>query len=342
MFGSAYRGQGNALSTTPAQFKENARNAIYQQLPPTVIKSNGAASIRSAPLKTSTLLNGSSSSLIFSKLSGRRSRSIRSAPSIYLTSTATIPEDAEPILITVEQLVQDIMLHEKHFKDQNNNSSRSSGFNGVDFDDEEMYKISLGSDLQYQHNESLVDWNLNVTRCKLLLVQLPMMSTVDGCSFQYLQNILPQLVGDLAQLCQIVLIQPHITDKELIYTLVLLNLYEEHDLDIDFKKLVAEISVKQSRLLQINERSKSQAASTAISQHSSFLKFKFKEIAIRNYLINLAAAATTAREYKDKTEQMKAQMREQSMDGKVKLSKEAKKILWEEVRLDVFRRAGLE
>ena len=77
-----------------------------------------------------------------------------------------------------------------------------------------MYKISLGSDLQYQNvPESLIDWNLNVTRCKLILTQLPQITSTD---IPYNQNALPQLVGDLAGVCHIILIQSHISDKELI------------------------------------------------------------------------------------------------------------------------------
>ncbi|KAK7677396.1 hypothetical protein QCA50_019611 [Cerrena zonata] len=142
-----------------------------------------------------------------------------------------------------------------------------------------------------------------------MLIQLPEISKTPD--FQYSQQSLPQLVGDLAQLCQLVLIQPHITDKELIYTLFSSNLYHEHHLDVNFKKSVAEISVKQSRLLQINSP-----------------RFKYKEIAIRNYLINLAAAATTAYEYKLKTDALKKTIR---LSGdKKKISKDEKKKLWEQ------------
>ncbi|EGW31877.1 transcription factor [Spathaspora passalidarum NRRL Y-27907] len=347
MYGSPFSNNNRSKTSTPSHFRDSARNAIYQQLPPSVITSppanggagggggasGGAASIRSAPPLNHNskyqMSHRSSSSSIFSSISGKRS--VRSAPSIYSSSTATIPEDSEPISTTVEQLVNDIALHESHFQQQ---QPSEKPVVGDDLDPEEMYKISLGSDLQYQNvSESLIDWNLNVTRCKLIITQLPVISTIPD--FQYNQNALPQLIGDLASSCHIVLIQPHISDKELIYTLFTSNLYQEHNLDTSFKKSVAEISVKQSRLLQIN-------SGKGISQHQhSFLKFKFKEIAIRNYLINLAAAATTAHEYKLRLDQLKMELR--TIEGKkVKLSKEDKKQLWEKVRSDVFQRAGLE
>ncbi|EAZ63647.2 transcription factor [Scheffersomyces stipitis CBS 6054] len=358
MFGSPLGRPTGQGSSAPSHFKDSARNAIYQQLPPSVLTSTSAMSIRSAP---SQYNNGgqkyqssyrSSSSSIFSAISGKRS--VRSAPSIYSSSTATIPEDSEPISTTVEQLVNDIVLHENYFREQkleqqqqsqspfsNNNPNALRRLVNDDLDAEELYKISLGSDLQYQNvPESLIDWNLNVTRCKLMLIQLPMISSTPD--FQYNQNSLPQLIGDLASLCHIVLIQPHITDKELIYTLFSSDLYGEHNLDLSFKKSVAEISVKQSRLLQIN-------SSTGINHQQTFLKFKFKEIAIRNYLINLAAAATTAHEYKLKSDLLKKQLKQQQLqhslhpeNKKIKLSKDEKKGLWEQVRSDVFKRAGLE
>ncbi|EMG49069.1 MTH1 Protein MTH1 [Candida maltosa Xu316] len=337
MFGSPFENGSAQKSSTPTYFKDNARNAIYKQLP--VITSNTAQSIRSAP---SQFLHGrqqssshrsiSSSSSIFSSITGGK-RSVRSAPSIYSSSTATIPEDSEPVSTTVEQLVNDTVLHENHYKavaEQNNINN-----NNQNLDFEEMYKISLGSDLQYQNvPESLIDWNLNVTRCKLILTQLPQITSTD---IPYNQNALPQLIGDLATVCHIILIQPHISDKELIYTLFSSNLYQEHNLDVNFKKSVAEISVKQSRLLQINNG----AGSSTINPEHSFLKFKFKEIAIRNYLINLAAAATTAHEYKLKMDEVRAVLKMQQPGKKVKLTKEEKKTLWEQVRSDVFRRAGL-
>lgn len=341
MFGSPFTNGSAQKNLAPTYFKDNARNAIYKQLP--VITSNSAQSIRSAPLqflqnRRQLLLHRSmsSSSSIFSSITGGK-RSVRSAPSIYSTSTATIPEDLEPVSTTVEQLVNDIVLHENHFKtvSMQNNMNNPNILNGS-VDVEEMYKISLGSDLQYQNvPESLIDWNLNVTRCKLILTQLPQLTSTDT---PYNQNALPQLIGDLATVCHIILIQPHISDKELIYTLFSSNLYQEHNLDASFKKSVAEISVKQSRLLQINSDA---GSSSSISPDHSFLKFKFKEIAIRNYLINLAAAATTAHEYKMKVEEYKSSLKAEQSGKKVKISKEDKKILWEQVRLDVFKRAGL-
>lgn len=339
MFGTPFSRNNQAISSTPSHFKDSARNAIYQQLPPSVITSNSATSIRSAPSQFNKQHANSVTgyrSLTSSIFSGKRS--VRSAPSIYSSSTATIPEDSEPVSSTVEQLVNDIVLHESYFRDKKMQKMQMND----DLDDEELYKISLGSDLQYQNvPESLIDWNLNVTRCKLIMVQLPMITSTPN--FQYSQNSLPQLVGDLAQLCHIVLIQPHITDKELIYTLFSSNLYQEHNLDYTFKKSVAEISVKQSRLLQINDTSKRNNIITSLD-NQTFLKFKFKEIAIRNYLINLAAAATTAHEYKLKTEQLKQELKQQNLEPlkKVKLSKDDKKKLWELVRQDVFKRAGLE
>lgn len=274
------------------------------------------------------------SSSVFSK------RTARSAPSLYSTSTATIPEDSEPISATVEQLVNDIQLHENYFRDQKQ-MKVNQGLIPVTDDSEELYKISLGSDLNYQNTpESLLDWNLNVTRCKLMLTQMPMVSSIPD--FCYASNSLPLLVGDLAQKCQIMLIQPTISDKELIYILYASNIYQEHNLDANFKKSVAEISVKQSRLLQINSPTKANNQTQPIisADNQSVLRFKYKEIAIRNYLINLAAAATTAYEYKIKSDEIKQQLRLQ--DKKAKLSKDDKKKLWDHVRLDVFKRAGLE
>lgn len=267
-------------------------------------------------------------------------RSVRSAPSIYSSSTATIPEDTEQTTTTVEQLINDIALHESYSREQFL-QAKAHDYPDVD-DDLEMYKISLGSELQYQNvPESLVDWNLNVTRCKLMLNHMPMVSSSPDISYSDQQ--LPQLVGDLAQICQIVLLQPHISDKELIYTLYSSNLYTEHKLDNLFKKSVAEISVKQSRLLQINQP-KHQLPSPPITHgDQSHLTIQYKEIAVRNYLVNLAAAATTAYEYKVKCDNIKKELKLQLVHGeKKKMTKDAKKLLWDEVRLDVFRRAGLE
>lgn len=349
MFGSPFTRNNSSITSPPSQFRDSARNAIYQLLP-LVITSSSAASIRSAPSQfnnnskqhhsTSSSYSQShrsSASSVFS--SGKRS--VRSAPSIYSSSTATIPEDSEPISITVEQFVNDIALHENHcYQQHQQRVQQGMIIDNDDLDDDELYKISLGSELQYQNNsESLIDWNLNVTRCKLILTLLPSVSQTPD--FQYSSNTLPQLVGDLSHLCHIVLIQPHITDKELIYTLLSSNIYQEHNLDVNFKKSVAEISVKQSRLLQINSPKKPMSSPIISADNQMFLRFKYKEIAIRNYLINLAAAATTAYEYKIKSDSLKKSFKSDP-NLKRKLTKEEKKMLWEEVRLDVFKRAGLE
>ncbi|CAI5758338.1 unnamed protein product [Candida verbasci] len=313
MFSSPFTNSTSQKTNTPNQFKENARNAIYKQLPIKQVQSSGI-SIHSAPSQFQRHLNfrtsssstsSSSNSSIFSSITGGK-RSVRSAPSIYSASNATIPEDAELISITIEQLVNDIVLHEQTTNE----------------------KISIGSDLQYQNQENLIDWNLNVTRCKLILMRLPNLSSGE---FNYQQNCLPQIIGDLGKTCNIILIQPHISDKEFIYTLYQSNLYTEHDLDANFKKSVAEISVKQSRLLQINNHNNQ-------SIPEIDLQLKYKEIALRNYLVNLAAAATTAYEYKLKMDEIKQQLK---IEGK-KLTKDEKKQLWENVRSDVFKRAGLE
>lgn len=317
MFGSSFvRTDGLATSSAPSHFKDSARNAIYQQLP----LSSGASSIRSAPSYQQYQLFKSLNSSIFSK------RSARSAPSLYSSSTATIPEEGEMMTLTVEQLVNDIQLHESFYKEQYAKLNQ-----GVE---NNVHKISLGSELQYQTNESLLDWNLNVTRCKLILIQMPMVSSIPN--FIYSHNALPLLTGDLSKSCQIILIQPHITDKELIHLFCKSDIYQEHNLDAAFKRSVAEVSVKQSRLLQINSLNKSDP----ITSQQTGLEFKYKEIAIRNYLINLAAAATTAYEYKVKSDESKKLLA--SQNKKAKLTREYKKILWDQVRLDVFKRAGLE
>ncbi|KAI5959141.1 uncharacterized protein KGF55_005484 [Candida pseudojiufengensis] len=390
MYGSPFSNGLHQKQQAPSHFKENARNAIYNQLPS--ISQNiqqqqqqqqqsSSLSIRSAPsqfLKNSyksyqsSHRSSSSSSSIFSSFTSGK-RSVRSAPSIYSSSTGTIPEDEEQMTATVEQLVNDIQLHEQHFLEEynksqqlqqqhfqsiqsNNNSSTSllqnpssssSSINYSITDPEEFYKISLGSSLSYQNNNEnyLIDWNLNVTRCKLILTQLPSISSTSD-TISYNQTMLPQLIGDLASKCNIIIIQPNLTDTELIFILIQSNLYVEHNLDINFKKSVAEISVKQSRLLQINSNNNSQ--NSISSSQQNFLKFKFKEIAIRNYLINLAAAATTAQEYKLKLDEFKQKNKQNNIDPvtgnvkKLKLSKDDKKFLWEQVRSDVFKRAGLE
>lgn len=275
---------------------------------------------------------------------------MRSAPSIYLSLTATIPEDCEPTTTTVEQLINDIALHESYTREQslqrNSHLAHSGSIAGIvtptEDDEDDDYKILLGLALLYQNvPELLVDWNLNVTRCKLMVISMPMV--LSSPDLHYSAQSLPQLVGDLAQICQLVLLQPHITDKELIYTLYTSNLYVEHKLDPNFKKSVAEISVKQLRLLQINQPKKHLPSPPITPADLSVLTFRFKEIAIRNYLVNLAAAATTAYEYKIKSDALKKELRLQATSGeKRKLTRDAKKQLWDEVRLDVFRRAGLE
>lgn len=306
----------NDRASIPTHFKDNARNAIYQQLP---VITSSANTIRSAPSPSYHQQSSfrSSTSSIFSR--DRDKKSVRSAPSLYSNSTATIPEDSEQLTVTVEQLVNDISLHETFYQDKVKY--------GQELDDS---LISLGGDLSYQSiPEMFIDWNLNVTRSKLIITDLPKVSSVD---FQYSSNSLPQLIGDLASVCQIMLISPTITDKELIYSLFSSNIYQEHDLDGNFKKSVAEISVKQSRLLQINS---SQNSFTS----EAYLKLNFKKIAIRNYLINLAAAASTSVEYKAKIDEVKKQLKS---EGKGKLNKDMKKSIWDQVRSDVFKRAGLE
>ncbi|RLV87333.1 hypothetical protein JA9_000783 [Meyerozyma sp. JA9] len=337
MYGTPFS-RTSSQSSAPSHFKDSARNAIYQQLSPLVVTSNSAGSIRSAPSQYQIYKNPppipshrSQASSVFSA-----NRSVRSAPSIYSTSTATIPEDSEPASTTVDQLINDISLHEE-FCFQKRQESLQNGVVAPESadDEEEFYKISLGSELQYQHPESLIDWNLNVTRCKLFIIHLPIVSSTPN--FTYSNTTLPLLVGDLAKSCHIVLLQPHISDKELIYTLFSSNIYQEHNLDYNFKKSVAEISVKQSRLLQIN----SSSSSSPIKSTDSYLKSRFKETAVRNYLINLAAAATTAHEYKLKSEEIK-KLAKTDPTRKKKLTKQEKKFLWDQVRSDVFKRAGLE
>lgn len=332
--------KGSLRSLPPSNFRDLARNAIYQQLP-LHLSSSTASSVRSAPsqLKHAHPSRSSHRSLALSVFSWGK-RSVRSAPSIYSSSTATIPEDSEQTTTTVEQLINDIALHEKYAKESYLQQRRlaSPGYMESD-DDGEHYKISLASELHYQNvPESLIDWNLNVTRCKLMLIQMPMVSLSPG--LVYSEHSLPQLVGDLAQICHIVLLQPFISDKELIYTLYNSDIYTEHKLDPSFKKSVAEISVKESRLLQIN-LPRNLLPSPPITNSDLTLSLRFKEIAIRNYLVNLAAAATTAYEYKARRDAVKKDLKS-GLGEKKKLTKEAKKDLWDEVRLDVFRRAGLE
>ncbi|CAN3373410.1 hypothetical protein DIURU_000339 [Diutina rugosa] len=297
-------------SQTPAHFKDSARHAIYQQLP-----LGGAghevSSVRSAP---APYYNPSSFRSSASSIFSSAKRSVRSAPSIYSSSTATIPEDQEAVSITVEQLVNDITLHETHFS-------------GDAASSKEMAHISLGSGLQYQHQEMFIDWNLNATRCKLMLTHLPMVTSTPDFSYS---STLPQLVGDLARQCHIVLLSPTISDHDLIITLYSSNIYKEHDLDDVFRKNVAEVSVKQSRLLQIQQTS-------SFNNTHPALAHTYKEIAVRNYLINLAAAASTSHEYKVKLARLKSQAKARGD----KVAKDVKKKLWDEVRAEVFHRAGL-
>lgn len=355
MLGSAYNRLGaKSGSSAPSHFKDLARSAIYQELP-LVINSSSVASVRSAPThlhghKKLFSQHSSSYRSLASSVFSSSKRSVRSAPLMYSNSSATIPEDSEPITTTVEQLINDIQLHETAAKDSVYHELRrygqADGSVSLDDVDADYWQISLGSMLQYQNvPESLVDWNLNVTRCKLMLIHLPTVSSVPD--FRY-TGAMPQLVGELAYSCHINLISPNISDKELIYNLVSSNLYQEHNLDAKFKKSVAEISVKQSRLLQINcKKLFSKPIPTSIDNQVN-LRVEFKEIALRNYLINLAAAATTAYEYKIKSDEFKRMISASSgvsIDGttkKTKIPKVEKKRLWESVRLDVFKRAGLE
>lgn len=305
---------GGVNSLAPTHFRDLARNAIYQQLPATL----PASSVRLAPLQLRHHQLHQLHRLLAASVFLWGKRLVRLAPSIYSSSTGTIPEDSEPTITTVEQFINDIALHEAQLRDGEG-------------------KILLGLALQYQNvPELLVDWNLNVTRCKLMLTGMPLVLLLPD--LVYSSHVLPQLVGDLAHMCHIVLLSPHISDKELIYTLYSLNLYQEHELDASFMRLVAEISVKQLRLLQISQPKKPLPITHT---DQLWLLFGFKEIAIRNYLVNLAAAATTAYEYRVKSDAIKRDLKAQP-GGKRKLLKDEKKRLWDEVRLDVFRRAGLE
>lgn len=350
MYGYSARINGPSGPLAPSQFRDSARNTIYQQLP-VIAGQSSATSVRSAPtqLRPPPQNLKLRQSLALSVFSWGK-RSVRSAPSIYSSSTATIPEDSEPVSTTVEQLINDISLHENYCKEQllerKSRDPRHAGalvqelVASIDDLEYEDIKISLGSDLSYQNTpEFLVGWNLNVTRCKLMLTDMPMVSS--SPDLRYLPNSLPQLVGDLALVCHITLLLPTITDTELIYTLFSSNIYTENDLDSNFKRSVAEVSVKQSRLLQISQQSKNHPS--PITPEQSHLTLRYKEIAVRNYLVNLAAAATTAHEYKVQSDAMKRELRAKLAPGeKTKLSKDEKKQLWVHVRSDVFRRAGLE
>ncbi|OBA20327.1 hypothetical protein METBIDRAFT_78746 [Metschnikowia bicuspidata var. bicuspidata NRRL YB-4993] len=345
------RGNSSNGVLAPANFRDSARNAIFLQLPVLAAQSS-ASSVRSAPLQFRHLQNSLKlrHSLALSVFSCSR-RSVRLAPSLYSSSTATIPEDCEPTTTTVEQLINDILLHENFCKEKlmerkallhtGGPASPQPAALPVADDEYEEIKISLGSDLNYQNvPESLVDWNLNVTRCKLMVTAMPLVSS--SPDLVYSDHLLPQLVGDLAQICHVVLLQPYITDKELIHTLYSSNLYVEHNLDASFRKSVAEISVKQSRLLQINQQRKHLPSPPITPSEQTFLGFKYKEIAIRNYLVNLAAAATTAYEYKLQSDAVKRDLKRLADGERKKLTKEEKKALWDSVRMDVFKRAGLE
>lgn len=347
------------LLLAPTHFRDSARNAIYQQLPGLLASLSSATSVRSAPSQFRPVQHSQKLklSLALSVFSWSK-RSVRSAPSIYLSSTATIPEDSEPTTTTVEQLINDIALHETYCKEKLIQRKCQELAPGKDpaavaeslrypltvltEDEYEDIKISLGSELNYQNvTESLVDWNLNVTRCKLMVTSMPMVSS--SPDIQYSNTSLPLLVGDLAQICHIVLLQPYITDKELIYTLCSSNIYAEHNIDANFKKSVADVSVKQSRLLQISQQRNHLPSPPITPADQSMLLFKYKEIAIRNYLVNLAAAATTAYEYKLRSDSLKKELRLHLSNGeKRKLTKDEKKALWDGVRMDVFKRAGLE
>lgn len=338
------RGNPQNAVLAPANFRDSARTAIYQQLPGQAT-SSAATSIRSAP---SQYKNQASQklrvSLALSVFSWGK-RLVRLAPSLYSLATATIPEDSEPTTTTVEQLINDILLHENTCKEKlAQQKSGGMGGTSVFFNDAEYeeVKISLGSGLTY-HNvpESLVDWNLNVTRCKLMVTGLPHVSS--SPDLIYSDHTMPLLVGDLAQICHILLLPPYMSDKELIQTLYASNLYAEHNLDSAFKKSVAEISVKQSRLLQINQHNTLMPSPPPITPtNQAYLGFKYKEIALRNYVVNLAAAATTAYEYKVRSDTLKRELKQQPQAERKKLTKEEKKTLWDGVRMDVFRRAGLE
>lgn len=302
-------------SQTPAHFKDLARHAIYQQLPLGGVGAGGAGHevllVRLAPAPYYNPLLFRLLALLIFLLAKRL---VRLAPLIYSLLTATIPEDQEAVLITVEQLVNDITLHETHFS-------------GDAASSKEMAHISLGSGLQYQHQEMFIDWNLNATRCKLMLTHLPMVTLTPDFSYSL---TLPQLVGDLARQCHIVLISPTISDHDLIITLYSLNIYKEHDLDDVFRKNVAEVLVKQLRLLQIQQQ-------LLFNNTHPALGHTYKEIAVRNYLINLAAAALTLHEYKVRLARLKLQAKARGD----KVAKDVKKKLWDEVRAEVFHRAGL-
>lgn len=310
-------------SSTPEHFKDSARNAVYLQIPRKDSTNSSIQSSGESRKARSLILSGSLVSSIFSS----RKRSSRSSSSIY-SNTSTIPENSEPYSVTVEQLVSDIALHENY-----NRKVLQERIGRYTKLEDEHWKISLGSLLEYHsvHN-ILVDWNLNVTRCKLFLMQLPSKSSSPDLT--YPQESFPQLVGDLSRVSHITLLKPDITDREFMQALFLSNIYEEHNLEMNFKKVVAEVSVEQSRLLDINSRGSN--SSTSNGEHCS-LRFQFKEIALRNYLVNLAAAATTSYEYNRRYGEAKKSL---TLVGK-KLSSFEKKQIWDQCHQEVYKRVGL-
>ena len=328
MFGQTFS-KTTGSSSTPVHFKDSARDAIYLQIPRKVETNSSIQSSGQSRKTRSLILSGSLVSSIFSS----RRRPSKSSSSIYST-TSTIPENSEPFSVTVEQLVNDIALHENY-----NRKSLQDRLGLYTRMEDELWKISLGSLLEYHsvHN-ILVDWNLNVTRCKLFLTQLPCISSSPDLT--YSQESFPQLVGDLSRVCHITLLNEDITDREFMQALCFSNIYEEHNLEMNFKKVVAEVSVKQSRLLDINSKGGSDSNSSRVpttnGEHCS-LRFQFKEIALRNYLVNLAAAATTSYEYNRRDGETKKSL---NLEGK-KLSSWEKKQIWDQCHQDVYRKVGL-
>lgn len=191
MFGARSLNNNSPIVSVPDHFKNSARLAIYKQLLPSfkssqssTASSDASLSVQSAPAH----YNGHGLASLFS-----RRRSVRLAPSLFSTSTATIPEHLEQVSVTVDQFVNDIALHEKHFQKAYNERKLPQAE-----DAEDIYKISLGSDIEFHNTpEYLVDWNLNVTRCRMMLIHLPMVSSVPQT--MYSEHELPQLVGDLSQ-----------------------------------------------------------------------------------------------------------------------------------------------
>ena len=115
-----YPGARGTLQNTvlaPANFRDQARTAIYQHLPEST--QSLATSIRLAPsrLKQVQNLQKLRHSLALSVFSWSK-RLVRLAPLLYSLSTATIPEDCEPTTTTVEQLINDILLHENFCREK--------------------------------------------------------------------------------------------------------------------------------------------------------------------------------------------------------------------------------